>query len=309
MSRAPRGRGAGAGAGEEAAGTAPAEPAESAEVATRVDLSDEAVHWDLGTSQSYAEYLHLDRLLAAQEPLSTEHDEMLFIIVHQVSELWMRLMLHELKGVIDCVRRDDLAPSFKMFDRIGRVQAQLLAVWEVLATMTPADYSAFRNILGRSSGFQSLQYRLLEFTLGNRDAAYVKVHKPGSPAYTALMSALDAPSLYDEVLRLLSLRGYGIPAALLNRDFSQPYAPVKLVTAAWLGVYHNADKDWDLYELAESLVDLDHRFQLWRFQHMKTVERIIGYKPGTGGTAGVSYLAKALRLRLFPELWELRTSM
>jgi tryptophan 2,3-dioxygenase len=276
---------------------------------THVDLSDESVHWDLGSSSSYSEYLRLDRLLDAQHPLSTEHDEMLFIIVHQVSELWMRLMLHELHAVIACVQRDDLDPSFKMFGRVGRVQAQLLAVWEVLSTMTPSDYSAFRNILGRSSGFQSIQYRLLEFTLGNKNPEMIEVHRRDSPAYTTLARALAAPSLYDEVLRLLSQRGYGVPADMLARDFTQPYVPSKQVTAAWLGVYHNADKDWDLYELAEKLVDLDHRFQLWRFQHMKTVERIIGYKAGTGGTAGVSYLAKALRLRLFPELWEVRTSM
>ena len=277
--------------------------------ATRVDLSDEAVHWDLGSSLSYGEYLRLDRLLDAQKPLSTEHDEMLFIIVHQVSELWMRLMLHELHAVIECVRRDNLDPSFKMLDRIGRVQAQLLAVWEVLSTMTPADYSSFRNLLGRSSGFQSVQYRLLEFTLGNKHPDMIEVHRRDPAAYAALARALAAPSLYDEVLRLLSQRGYGVPATALSRDFAQPYVPSKQVTGAWLGVYHNAVKDWDLYELAERLVDLDHRFQLWRFQHMKTVERIIGYKPGTGGTAGVSYLAKALRLRLFPELWEARTSM
>jgi tryptophan 2,3-dioxygenase len=277
--------------------------------ATRVDLSDEAVHWDLGSSLSYSEYLRLDLLLNAQKPLSTEHDEMLFIIVHQVSELWMRLMLHELYAVIECVRRDDLDPSFKMLDRVGRVQAQLLAVWEVLSTMTPADYSSFRNLLGRSSGFQSVQYRLLEFTLGNKRADVIEVHRHDTEAYALLARALEAPSLYDEVLRLLSQRGYGVPATSLVRDFSQPYVASKQVTGAWLGVYHNAVKDWDLYELAERLVDLDHRFQVWRFQHMKTVERIIGYKPGTGGTAGVSYLAKALRLRLFPELWEARTSM
>ena len=286
----------------------PPDPA-ATDVATRVDLSDEAVHWDLGSSASYSEYLHLDRLLDAQHPLSTEHDEMLFIIVHQVSELWIRLMLHELQAVMACVRRDDLDPSFKMLDRVGRVQAQLLAVWEVLSTMTPADYSAFRNILGRSSGFQSVQYRLLEFTLGNKHPEMSEVHRRDATAYAALERALAAPSLYDEVLRLLSQRGYGVPPEYLQRDFRQPYEPSKQVTAAWLGVYHNADKDWDLYELAERLVDLDHRFQVWRFQHMKTVERIIGYKAGTGGTAGVSYLAKALRLRLFPELWEVRTSM
>jgi tryptophan 2,3-dioxygenase len=286
-----------------------APPPADADAATQVDLSDEGVHWDLGASLSYSQYLRLDRLLDAQKPLSREHDEMLFIIVHQVSELWMRLMLHELHGVIECVRRDQLDPSFKMLERVGRVQAQLLAVWEVLSTMTPADYSSFRNLLGRSSGFQSLQYRVLEFTLGNKHAEMLEAHRRDEADYQLLRRALVAPSLYDEVLRLLSQRGYGVPAAALARDFSQPYVPSKQVTAAWLAVYHNAVKDWDLYELAERLVDLDHRFQLWRFQHMKTVERIIGYKPGTGGTAGVSYLAKALRLRLFPELWEVRTSM
>jgi tryptophan 2,3-dioxygenase len=284
-------------------------PVEPGQEASHIDLSDEAIHWDLGNSLSYGEYLQLDKLLAAQKPLSTEHDEMLFIIVHQVSELWMRLMLHELNAVIECVRRDDLDPSFKMLDRIGRVQAQLLAVWEVLSTMSPSDYSAFRIVLGRSSGFQSVQYRLLEFTLGNKLPEIIEVHRRDPQAHAILAHALAAPSLYDEVLRLLSQRGYGVPQSSLARDFTQPYVASKQVTGAWLGVYHNAVKDWDLYELAERLVDLDHRFQVWRFQHMKTVERIIGYKPGTGGTAGVSYLAKALRLRLFPELWEARTSM
>jgi tryptophan 2,3-dioxygenase len=248
-------------------------------------------------------------LLNAQRPLTAEHSEMLFIIVHQVSELWMRLLRHELAGVMECVRRDDLDPSFKMFNRIARIQAQLLAVWEVLSTMTPFDYSAFRNALGRSSGFQSQQYRLLEFVLGNKHAAMIEVHQSQPQIYAEFKRVLETPSLYDEVLRLLSRRGYGVPAEVLVRDFTQPYEASKQVTAAWLGVYLNAEKDWDLYELAEQLVDLDYRFQLWRFQHMKTVERIIGYKPGTGGTAGVSYLAKALRLRLFPELWEARTSM
>ena len=274
-----------------------------------IDLSDEPVHWNLGDSQSYGDYLQLDLLLGAQRPLTAEHSEMLFIIVHQVSELWMRLMRHELAAVMECVRRDELDPSFKMLSRIGRVQSQLLAVWEVLSTMTPFDYSAFRNALGRSSGFQSQQYRLIEFLLGNKNAALIEVQQREPQVYAELQRALSAPSLYDEVLRLLSRRGYGVPPAALVRDFSQPYEASKPVTGAWLGVYHNAEKDWDLYELAERLVDLDHRFQLWRFQHMKTVERIISYKPGTGGTAGVSYLAKALRLRLFPELWEARTSM
>ena len=275
----------------------------------RVDLSDEKVFWDLGASQSYSEYLRLSTLLASQQPNSLEHDEMLFITVHQVSELWMKLMLHEVAGVFECVRRDNLDPSFKMLGRISRIQAQLLATWEVLSTMTPADYSAFRNSLGRASGFQSEQYRLLEFQFGNKNRDMIVVQQRDPAAYQKLSQALDAPSLYDEVLRLLSRRGYEVPEAYLSRDFAEPYEPAKQVTAAWLAVYHNAEKDWDLYELAERLVDLDHKFQLWRFHHLKTVERIIGYKPGTGGTTGVSYLAKALELRFFPELWQVRTSM
>ncbi len=275
----------------------------------RIDLSDEGVHWDLGNSQSYGDYLQLAQLLKAQKPISAEHDELMFIVVHQVSELWIRLFLHELQFVQNCVIRDNLDPSFKALQRISKVQAQLFGVWEVLATMTPADYTAFRNSLGRSSGFQSLQYRLLEFGLGNKNADMIRVHQRDAADYELLERALHAPSLYDEVLRLLSRRGYGVPPELLDRDFSQPHVASKTVTGAWLGVYHNAEKDWDLYELAEGLVDLDHRFQLWRFQHMKTVERIIGRKPGTGGTGGVSYLAKALELRFFPELWQARTSL
>jgi len=275
----------------------------------QVDLSDERIHWDLGASLSYGEYLQLDKVLNAQKPLSAQHDEMLFIIVHQTSELWLRLFLHELNGVLESVRRDDLEPAFKMLSRISRVQTQLISTWDVLATMTPSDYSAFRNALGRSSGFQSQQYRLLEFLLGNKNADMVKAHQRDPPAQAVLQHALEAPSLYDEVLRLLSRRGYGIPEDLLARDFSQPYRANKQVAGAWLGVYHNAEKDWDLYGLAEKLVDLDHKFQLWRFHHMKTVERIIGYKQGTGGSGGVSYLAKALELKLFPELWTIRTSM
>lgn len=275
----------------------------------KVDFSDEKVHWDLGSSMSYGEYLQLDRVLDAQRPLSYQHDEMLFIVVHQTTELWMKLLLHELEIVLDCVRRDDLDPSFKAFGRISRVQAQMTASWEVLNTMTPSDYSSFRNALGRSSGFQSVQYRLLEFRLGNKNADTIVVHQRDPKGHAQLKQALAAPSLYDEVLRLLSRRGYGVPEEYLSRDFSEPYRASKAVTGAWLGVYHNAEKDWDLYELAERLIDLDHRFQLWRAHHLKTVERIIGYKSGTGGTAGVSYLAKALELKFFPELWQVRTSM
>ena len=275
----------------------------------RVDLSDEAVHWDLGSSLSYGEYLRLPLLLDAQKPLSYEHDEMMFIVLHQAAELWMRLFLHELTAVVDCVQRDNLGPSFKMLTRISRVQTQLLNTWDVLATMTPADYSAFRNVLGHASGFQSVQYRLLEFTLGNKNPGYITVHKKHPEDYERLKVALESPSLYDEVLRLLSRRGYGIPEEHLSRDFTQPYRSSKQVAGAWLGIYHNAAKEWDLYELAERLIELDHQFQLWRFHHLKVVERIIGHKRGTGGTGGVSYLSKALELKFFPELWQIRTSM
>ncbi len=274
-----------------------------------VDLSDEEVHWDLGEHLSYSQYLNLDKLLGAQHPLSYHHDEMPFIIIHQVSELWMKLCLHELNSTIDCVRRDDLGPTFKMLARVSTIQHQLQQSWDVLATITPSDYSAFRNTLGRSSGFQSPQYRMLEFLIGNKNADTIKVFR-GDPAnYELLERALRAPSLYDEVLRLLSRRGLNIPAEAIDRDFAQPYQASKQVAAAWLSVYHNSVKDWDLYGLAERLVDLDYKFQLWRFAHMKTVERIIGYKRGTGGTAGVSYLTKALELKFFPELWTIRTSM
>ena len=275
----------------------------------RVELADEAVHWDLGSSISYGEYLQLEKLLTAQQPISSQHNEMVFILVHQVSELWMRLMLHELTAALECIRRDDLDPALKMLARISRTQTQLLTVWDVLSTLTPFEYSAFRNALGRSTGFQSVQYRLLEFLFGNKNAAMIEVHKRDPRAYELLARALAEPSLYDEVLRLLSRRGYGIPEGYLSRDFSEPYQPSKQVAGAWLGVYHNADQAWDLYELAERMVDLDYNFQLWRYHHLKTVERIIGYKPGTGGTGGVSYLAKALELKFFPELWQIRTSM
>jgi tryptophan 2,3-dioxygenase len=275
----------------------------------RVDLSDEQVYWDLGESLTYSQYLGLDQLLSAQRPISPEHDEMLFIVIHQASELWIKLCLHEITAAIDCVRRDDLGPSFKMLARVSRIQSLLVQSWDVLSTLTPSDYSRFRNHLGRASGFQSYQYRLLEFSLGNKNAEMIEVHRHDAAAYEALKRALVSPSLYDESLRLLSRRGYDIPKDYVDRDFSEPYRSSKQVAAAWLAVYHSVDEHWDLYELAEKLVDLDYKFQLWRFSHMKTVERIIGYKRGTGGTGGVSYLTKALELRFFPELWTIRTSM
>jgi tryptophan 2,3-dioxygenase len=274
-----------------------------------VDLSDEPVHWDLTEALSYGQYLHLDKLLGAQQPLSFHHDEMLFVMIHQVSELWMKLCLHELTATIDCVRRDDLGPTFKMLARVSKIQEQLLHSWDVLATITPSDYSAFRNALGKSSGFQSSQYRLLEFLIGNRNAGMIKVFQSDPVAHESLERALRAPSLYDEVLQLLSRRGFDLPPQAIDRDFAEPYQASKQVAAAWLSVYHNSEKEWDLYQLAEHLVDLDYKFQLWRFAHVKTVERIIGFKRGTGGTGGVSYLTKALELKFFPELWTIRTSM
>jgi tryptophan 2,3-dioxygenase len=277
--------------------------------AGRASLAGGAMHAQLGAAVSYGGYLQLDKLLDAQQPLSAEHNEMLFFIVHQVSELWMRLMLHELTAAVECVRRDDLDPAMKMLARISRTQAQLISAWDVLSTMTPFEYSGFRNELGRSSGFQSVQYRLLEFLCGNKNPEVLAVHEQDPESYQLLQRALAAPSLYDEVLRLLSQRGYEVPQNYLARDFSQPYVPSKQVAGAWLGVYHNSEAHWDLYELAERLMDLDYNFQLWRAHHLKTVERIIGYKPGTGGTAGVAYLAKALELKFFPELWTIRTSL
>jgi tryptophan 2,3-dioxygenase len=275
---------------------------------TPPDSSDRA-HSDLGESQSYGEYLGLKQLLSAQQPVSFEHDEMLFIVIHQASELWMKLCLHELHAALDHIRRDELGPVFKMLARVSRIQAQLTQSWNVLATMTPADYSAFRNQLGKASGFQSYQYRLLEFVLGNKNAETIPVHRRDAEAFAKLQAALATPSIYDESLRLLSRRGFEIPEDYLDRDWTQPYLPSKQVAAAWLAVYHRKDDAWDLYDLAERLLDLDHQFQLWRFSHMKAVERIIGYKRGTGGTSGVGYLTKALELRFFPELWSIRTSM
>ena len=275
----------------------------------QVDVSNEPIHWDIPKAQTYGEYLDLERILNAQHPRSAEHDEMLFIIVHQTSELWMKLALHELSTAMDAIRRDELLRAFTTLTRIGHIQSQLTHVWDVLATLTPFDYARFRNDLGRSSGFQSWQYRLLEFTIGNKNRAMIAVHRDHPEVYAQLETALAAPSLYDECLQLLSRRGFGIADEVLVRDYSLPYVPHKSVAAAWLAVYHSTKAHWDLYELAERLMELDHRFQDWRFSHMKTVERIIGRKAGTGGTSGVNYLAKALELKFFPELWQVRTAL
>jgi tryptophan 2,3-dioxygenase len=269
----------------------------------------EGVKWDRKGEMSYGGYLGLDSILGAQAPVSGEHDELLFIVIHQVTELWMKLCLHELGAAREQIKQDDLEPAFKMMSRVARIQTGMIQSWEVLATMTPADYSRFRGLLGSSSGFQSYQYRALEFLLGAKNAAFNQLHEETPAAHAALTEALNSPSIYDETLRLLSRRGFAIPADHVERDWSQPYAPSAEVEAAWIEIYRGVDGHWDLYELGEKLVDIEYRFQQWRFAHMKTVERIIGYKRGTGGSAGVSYLTKVLEKSFFPELLSLRTSI
>lgn len=267
------------------------------------------VHWDLSGALTYGRYLELDQLLSCQKPQSAEHDELLFIVIHQTSELWMKLALHELSAARERICADDLEPAFKMMARVGRIQALLIQSWDILATMTPFDYGRFRDSLGPSSGFQSHQYRRLEFMLGAKSAKALRVQESDPVVHATLEQALTQTSLYDETLRLLSRRGFHIPASHLDRDFTQPYEACSAVEAAWLEVYRDVKRHWDLYELGEKLVDLDYRFQQWRFAHMKTVERIIGYKRGTGGSAGVAYLVKALEQSFFPELLSLRTSI
>jgi tryptophan 2,3-dioxygenase len=248
-------------------------------------------------------------LLDCQALRSDKHDEMMFIIIHQASELWMKLSIHELTAAMEQIRKDELGPAFKMISRIARIQEQLIQSWNILATMTPSDYLKFRDALGQSSGFQSYQYRIIEFSLGNKNPGMVEVHKAHPEIYSQVRAALDAPSIYDLTLKLLYDRGFNVPTDKLNRDWSEPYVASEEVEQVWQQVYAMADKYWDLYELAEKLVDLEHRFQSWRFSHLKTVERVIGYRRGTGGTGGVSYLSKALELQFFPELWSVRTSL
>ncbi len=275
----------------------------------KLDALMEEVHWDFRREMSYSEYLQLDKLLGAQRPLSGQHDEMLFIVIHQASELWLKLCLHELMATREQIRIDDLEPAFKMLSRVARTQAQMIQSWDVLGTMTPADYTRFRDALGHSSGFQSWQYRQLEFLLGAKDARMIEVHAADAEAYATLERTLAQPSLYDEALRLLAARGFDIPAERRERDFREPYAGHPGVEAAWLKVYRESDRHWDLYELAEKLVDLEYRVQQWRFGHLKTVERIIGFKQGTGGSAGVAYLEHVLQKTFFPELISVRTSI
>jgi tryptophan 2,3-dioxygenase len=274
-----------------------------------VDLAGENVHWDFRKEMSYADYLKLDGLLACQTPLTEQHDETLFIVIHQASELWIKLCLHEISGAIAQIRGGDLGLAFKMMARVARVQSNLIQSWEILSTMTPFDYASFREALGKSSGFQSFQYRMLEFRLGNKNREMARVFASHLQIDAQVQAALNEPSIYDESLALLARRGFPVPQEKITRDFSLGYESDPRVTEAWRQVYRDVDTHWDLYELAEKLVDLEYRFHLWRFSHMKTVERIIGAKAGTGGTQGVSYLQKALSLRFYPELWDVRTEI
>ncbi|MEO6361764.1 MAG: tryptophan 2,3-dioxygenase [Caldimonas sp.] len=264
---------------------------------------------DFSRDMSYGDYLHLDQVLGAQQPRSQAHDEMLFIIQHQVSELWMKLVVHELEAAIRAIAADELQRAFKMLARVSKILDQLVHAWDVLATMTPPEYSAMRPSLASSSGFQSWQYRMIEFLLGNKNAAMLTPHAHRPDLLARVQAAHDAPSLYDEALRLLARRGLPVPASAVERDWSQPREASDEVERAWLVVYRNPEAHWDLYQLGEELTDLEDTFRLWRFRHVTTVERVIGFKRGTGGTGGVSYLSKMLDVVLFPEIWKLRTDL
>ncbi|SFF93026.1 Tryptophan 2,3-dioxygenase holoenzyme /Tryptophan 2,3-dioxygenase apoenzyme [Duganella sp. CF458] len=276
------------------------------------DKKDAAWHgaqMDFSKSMSYGDYLGLEKILSAQHPLSPNHNEMLFIVQHQTSELWMKLMLHELHAVLDHLRRDDLPPAFKMLARVARIMDQLVHAWDVLATMTPPEYTAIRPYLASSSGFQSHQYREIEFILGNKNANMLSVHQQAPQAHALLDAALHAPSLYDEAIRLLARNGLHIDPERLDGDWTRATVANESVKDAWLEVYRDTTRYWALYELAEKLVDMETAFRFWRFRHVTTVERVIGFKTGTGGTAGVSYLRKMLDVVLFPELFALRTAL
>ena len=269
------------------------------------------IHTDLAGRQTYSDYLQLGQLLSAQAPRSSpaHHDELLFIIQHQTSELWMKLLIHELDAVVSHVKADALEESFKKLARVGQIQRMLFEQWSVLETLTPTEYLEFRDALGTASGFQSHQYRAVEFLLGNKDANALKpfAHQPA--LHGELTQRLQAPSLYDEFLRHLARSGLDVPLEKLERDFSKPYEKSDAVVEVFRRIYSAPLEHWDAYEMAEKLIDVEERFQLWRFRHMMTVQRIIGFKQGTGGSSGVAFLRKALDLRFFPELWDVRTEL
>ncbi len=264
---------------------------------------------DFRRDLSYGDYLDLDTLLSAQHPLSEDRNELLFIVQHQVSELWMRLMLHELEGAIAAIRDDRLPHAFKALARISRIMEQLVSAWSVLATMTPSEFNVIRPHLANSSGFQSFQYRAIEFRFGNKNAAMLKPHAHDPARLAVIQATLREPSLYDEAIRCLARRGFPIAPAVLERDLRERVPEDPTILAAWTAIYRDPDRHFDLYELAEELVDVEDGFRLWRFRHVSTVERIIGFKRGTGGTAGVAYLRKMLDVVLFPELWRVRAEL
>jgi len=257
----------------------------------------------------YETYLELDKVLSAQHPRSGQHDEMLFIIQHHVAELWIKLMLHELEAAIECIKADQIARTIKVFARLKQIQHQLTAQWSVLATLTPSAYASFRDVLGSASGFQSLQYRILEFKLGNKDRNMLPMFRHNLEHYRILKAALESPSIYDEFLRYLYRVGHRVPLERVERDWTDRYEHHRGVVEVLEVVYKHPDEYWAAYEICENLVDIEANFQSWRFHHMKTVERIIGFKPGTGGTAGVAFLRKALEISFFPELIEVRTKI
>lgn len=269
----------------------------------------DGIHTEFASAMTYGDYLQLDTLLAAQAPLTAEHDELLFITIHQVMELWLKLLNRELDTALTHIRADELQPAFKCMARINRIQEQLIQAWTVLSTMTPSDYLRFRPALGRSSGFQSWQYRLVEFKLGAKEALKIAPHRHRADIMALLEAAYHAPSLYDEALRLLARQGYAVPDEVLKRDVTKPYLSHPGVESVWEDIYRHADEHFDVYELAEELVDLEDAFQQWRFRHMKTVERIIGMRRGTGGSSGVAYLRQVLERSFFPELWSVRTKL
>lgn len=273
------------------------------------DPSTEGARTDFSEQMSYGDYLALDAVLTAQHPLTDAQDELLFIIQHQTSELWMKLAIREITAARDAIREGRLQPAFKMLARVSRIFEQLNNAWDVLRTMTPSDYTTFRDALGPSSGFQSYQYRQIEFMLGNRNHAMLRPHAHRDDITEMLKAELATPSLYDEALALLAREGITVPDAVLSRDVSAPYEAHDEVIAAWHRVYSAPEKHWPLYELAEKLVDFEDYFRRWRFNHVTTVERVIGFKRGTGGTGGVSYLKKMLEVELFPELWRVRTTL
>lgn len=258
---------------------------------------------------TYGDYLQLEKLLSSQKPLSTHHDEMCFVLIHQIKELWMRLILHELEAALGWIEHDLFPQSFKALARVSSIQRQMIHTWDVLTTLTPTDYMQFRAVLGRSSGFQSQQYRLLEFYLGGKNRDFLKMYEPESADYAKLEEVLHCPSIYDLTIQKLAKAGFDIGVECLNRDWSNPYIAHPSVEEAWKIVYEHTDRYWDLYQLAEKLVDIEDGLGQWRFRHMKTVERIIGMKKGTGGSAGVSYLKKVIEQRFFPELWDVRTRL